>query len=76
VLQTDLDLHYKNNKNTRKRDSKKMTKKRLLSVEEEFQLFQNILTDDDPISAKLLEIHYANEERKKHEDSEASKPII
>ena len=53
-----------------------MTKKRLLSVDEEFQLFQNILTDDDPISAKLLEIHYANEERKTHEDSEASKSIV
>ena len=53
-----------------------MTKKRLLGHDEEFQLLQNILTDDDPISAKLLEIHYANEERKTHEDSEASKSIV
>jgi hypothetical protein len=68
--------HYEPSKINKKARFKKMTKKRLLSVDEEFQLFQNILTDDDPISAKLLEIHYANEESKNHEDSETSKPII
>jgi len=53
-----------------------MTKKTFLSHHEEYQLLLNILTEDDPISARLLEIHYANEESKKHEDSETSKPII
>ena len=53
-----------------------MTKKTFLSHDEEYQLLQNILTEDDPISARLLEIHYANEESKNHEDSETSKPII
>lgn len=53
-----------------------MTKKTFLTNDEEFQLLQKILTDDDPISARLLEIYYANEESKTHEDSETSKPII
>jgi hypothetical protein len=53
-----------------------MTKKTLLSPDKELSLLENVLTENDPISKRILEIHYANEESKNHEDSETSKPII
>tara|TARA_R110002074_G_scaffold361031_1_gene534022 strand:- start:595 stop:732 length:138 start_codon:yes stop_codon:yes gene_type:complete len=45
-----------------------MYKKATITTEEECQLLTNILTDDCPVSARILEIHYQNKERENDED--------
>jgi len=38
-----------------------MIKKALLTEDEEFQLLSNVLTEDDQLSQRMLDIHYKQE---------------
>jgi hypothetical protein len=51
-----------------------MIKKTLITEEEEIQLLANVLTEECPISKRMLDIHYEKEMIEPNENKEAPEP--